>query len=100
VKPKEGNAADLLHRIRASVRELRKESSRSECADQHVAERLSDLLRHALSINSPSEIVVILACGAELRIFPQEDVLERCTETVQASGHAWLCGVVWRGVGS
>lgn len=82
----------MLHHIRASVREILSSSLTSR---DDIENRLAVLLRQALSVDSPYDVAVVLACGAELQMFPHEEVMERCTATVQASGQPGLRGIVW-----
>ena len=88
-----GGIGHLLHHIRASVRELR--SMALVDSQEFVEARLARQLRQALLTGSSYEIAVALASGAELQMYPRDDVMERCTVTVQASGHAGLRGIVW-----
>jgi hypothetical protein len=88
-----GGIGHLLHHIRASVRELR--SMALADSQAFVEARLARQLRQALLTGSSFEIAVALASGAELQMYPRDDVMERCTVTVQASGHAGLRGIVW-----
>lgn len=87
-----GSATELFHHIKASVREL---LSSSVTSRGNIEERLATLLRQALAVGSPYDVAVVLACGAELQMFPGEDVMERCTATVHASGQPDLRGIVW-----
>ncbi|WP_260427990.1 MULTISPECIES: hypothetical protein [Burkholderia] len=86
----------MLHFIRASVESIRKDAAHDRLADGSVVERrLSSLLRHALMTRSPYEIALVLGSAAELMLFPENDVLERCTAAVQKADQQTLRDLVW-----
>lgn len=95
--PKEPTATDMLHYIRAAVRNIRQQAAADYGVSEMAAERrcLAEMLRSAIKAESAFEIAVVLGSAAELRVFPEERVLEQCTDAVQAAGHVALRGVVW-----
>ncbi|MFP3889966.1 hypothetical protein [uncultured Ralstonia sp.] len=60
-----------------------------------IERRLSSLLRHALAAGSPFDIALVLGSAAEFMLFPEEEVLERCTAVVQQADQQALRGLVW-----
>lgn len=89
------STSELLHRIRACVDDIHSHA-RGQHDHQHaVRQRLDHLLRNAMCAQSPSEIAIALGCAAELQLFPDESVLEFCTETVRRSGVGVLRAVIW-----
>lgn len=89
------STSELLHRIRACVRDVTTHARGEADLDQAVRQRLDGLLRNAIAAQSPSEIAVALGSAAELRIFPDEKVLECCTDAVRMSGASVLRAVIW-----
>lgn len=89
-------AKEMLHFIRASVESIRKDAANDRLADGAVIERrLSSLLRHALMTRPPYEIALVQGSAAELMLFPENDVLERCTAAVQKADQQMLRDLVW-----
>ncbi|WP_240159027.1 MULTISPECIES: hypothetical protein [unclassified Burkholderia] len=87
----------MLSFIRASVESIRKDAASDRLADGAVIERcLSSLLRHALMTRSPYEIALVQGSAAELMLFPENDVLERCTAAVQRL--ISRCCATWSGL--
>jgi len=89
------STSDLLHRVRASVDDIRCHA-RSEAGNEHaLQQRLEKLLQSAICAQSPSEIAVALGCAAELQLFPDEAVLDSCTETIFRSEVGVLRAMIW-----
>lgn len=89
------STSDLLHRVRACVKDVRTHARGEDDLDRAIQQRLDNLLRNAMAAQSLSEIAVALGSGAELEVFPDETVLERCTETIRLSGGAALRALIW-----
>ena len=88
--------ADLLHRIRAMLRQLCiDEASTSKAGESGIERRLATMLKQAIAVGSALDITVALGCGAELSMFPDDAVLDRCTATVRMAGHCTLAGALW-----
>ena len=89
-------AKEMLHFIRASVENIRKDAADDQRKDGAAIERrLSRLLRQALLTGSPFEIALVLGSAAELMLYPEQEVLEQCTAAVQAANQLVLRGLVW-----
>ncbi|MHA7685529.1 hypothetical protein [Cupriavidus sp. PET2-C1] len=89
-------AKEMLHFIRASVENIRKDAAADLGTDGAAIERrLSSLLRQALTTRSPFEIALVLGSAAELMLFPEQEVLEQCTAAVQTANQLVLRGLVW-----
>ncbi|CAG2134904.1 hypothetical protein D3C81_1348350 [compost metagenome] len=89
------STSELLHRIRACVKDVRHGARGADDRDHAVQQRLENLLRNAIAARSISEMAVALGSAAELRVFPAEADLERCTEAVKASGATVLRALIW-----
>lgn len=89
-------SAELLHRIRAMLKQLFfDEASAGKTAESGIERRLATRLRQAIATGSALEITVVLGCGAELSMFPDDGVLERCTAAVRTAGQCTLAGAIW-----
>lgn len=87
---------DMLHSIRASVRQIQREAGHGHCPSAlGVERRLSALLGRAILTRSALDIAIVLGSAAELMMFPEEAILEQCTATVDAAGQRALRSVVW-----
>nr|WP_315591850.1 hypothetical protein [uncultured Cupriavidus sp.] len=89
------STSELLHRIRACVKDVTTQARREDNLEQAVQQRLDRLLRNAIASQSLSEIAVALGSAAELRIFPEASVLEGCTEALRTSRVSVLRALVW-----
>lgn len=89
------STSELLHRIRACVKDVTTHARGEDDLDQAVQQQLDRLLRNAIATQSLPEIAVVLGSAAELRVFPDESVLERCTEALRTSGSSVLRALVW-----
>jgi len=89
------STSELLHRIRACVKDVTTQARGEDDLDQAVQQQLDRLLRNAIATQSLPEIAVVLGSAAELRAFPDESVLERCTEVLRTSGSSVLRALVW-----
>ncbi|SPA43863.1 conserved hypothetical protein [Cupriavidus taiwanensis] len=88
--------AELLHRIRAMLKQLSfDEASAAKTEASGIERRLATRLSQAIAVGSALEIAVVLGCGAELSLFPDDAVLERCTTTVRTAGQCTLVGAIW-----
>ncbi|TDF66784.1 hypothetical protein [Cupriavidus sp. L7L] len=88
--------ADMLHHIRAAARTIQAEARRQWPGDANaVTRRLSRLLSLAMRQQSALDIAVILGSAAELRYFPDDAALERCTRMVESHGGKAMRAVVW-----
>lgn len=89
------STSDLLHRVRASVDDMRYHA-RAEAGNEHaLQQQLEKLLHSAMCAQSPSDIAVALGCAAELQLFPDQAVLDSCTETICKSDVGVLRAMIW-----
>lgn len=89
------SVSDLLHQVRASVRDLRREASAREEGDEAMRQRLALQLRNAVATQSPAGIAVALGSAAELSLLPDEEMLDRCTAVLQPADGRALRGLLW-----
>lgn len=87
-------ATEILHRIRARVKQVMRDSARQHTQSASIELLFAELLKQAIAAQSPFEITVALGSAAELMIFPDERLLEECTNTVEITGHYSLRGVL------
>ncbi|MDK2658342.1 SRS domain-containing protein [Cupriavidus consociatus] len=71
------------------------EGNASKTEESGIERRLAARLRQAIAVGSALEITVTLGCAAELSMFPDDAVLERCTATVRTAGQCTLVGAIW-----
>jgi len=89
-------ATDMLHCIRASVRQIQRETGNSHHdTTLEAGRRLGWLLGHAMVTRSPFDIAIVLGSGAELMMFPDAPTLDQCAAAVDAAGQLALRSVVW-----
>lgn len=87
---------EVLHLFRGTLEAIRRDAAQALHADPAALEkRLSSLLQHALLTNSHVDIALILGCAAELMLFPETHVLEKCAAVLQASNQPALRGLAW-----
>ncbi|MCO4865822.1 hypothetical protein MKD38_29405 [Cupriavidus sp. WGlv3] len=86
----------MLHCIRASVRQIQRETGNAGTdTASEIERRLGCLLGQAMVTRSPFDIAVLLGSGAELMMFPDAATLETCAATVDAAGQRAMRCVVW-----
>ncbi|MFJ1259154.1 hypothetical protein [Cupriavidus sp. CuC1] len=89
-------ATDMLHCIRASVRQIQRETGNSHHdTTLEIERRLGWLLGQAMVTRSPFDIAIVLGSGAELMMFPDAPTLDQCAAAVDAAGQRALRSVVW-----
>lgn len=89
-------ATEMLHCIRASVRQIQRETGNARHdTTLEIERRLGWLLGRAMVTRSPFEIAIVLGSGAELMMFPDAPTLEQCAAAVDAAGQRALRSVVW-----
>lgn len=89
-------ATDLLHCIRASVRQIQRETGNSHHdTTLEIERRLGWLLARAMVTRSPFDIAIVLGSGAELMMFPDAPTFDQCAAVVDAAEQRALRSVVW-----
>lgn len=89
-------ATDMLHCIRASVRQIQRETGNAHHdTTLEIERRLGWLLGQAMVTRSPFDIAIVLGSGAELMMFPDAPTLDQCAAAVDAAGQRALRSVVW-----
>ncbi len=89
------STSELLHRVRACVKDVTTHARVADDLDLAVRQQLDRLLRNAIAAQSLPEIAVALGSAAELHIFPDAAVLDRCTDALRTSGASALRALVW-----